>query len=99
MGSEKFKPSELKNIEEFFETDKDEDRNNNYVKNQKHSIFYNFLRLILKTNYSFDIFFDNKNNKNDLYLFNRDFFYFNFSTYYKMRLKQILNQFWIKILL
>ena len=45
MGSEKFKPSELKNIEEFFETDKDEDSNNNYVKNQKHSIFYNFFSI------------------------------------------------------
>ena len=93
MGSEKFKPSELKNIEEFFETDKDEDSIKSIV------YFIIFFRLILQTNYSFDIFFDNKNNKNDLYLFNRDFFYFNFSTYYKMRLKQILNQFWIKILL
>ena len=93
MGSEKFKPSELKNIEEFFETDKDEDSIKSIV------YFIIFFRLILQTNYSFDIFFDNKNNKNDLYLFNRDFFYFNFSTYYKMRLKQKLNQFWIKILL
>ena len=96
IKGEKFKPSELKNIEELFETDKDEDGNNNYIKNQKHSTFYNFLRLILQENYSFDIFLDNKNNKNDLYLYNSDFFYFNFSyllyNEIKTNIKSILDK-------
>ena len=77
----KLKPKELEDLEELFKTDKEDDTNNNrnQIQNQKQSIFYEFLLMILQTNYSYDIFTDNKKNKTDSYIYDVNFFYFKIS--------------------
>ena len=77
----KLKPKELEDLEELFKTDKEDDTNNNrnQIQNQKQSIFYEFLLMILQTNYSYDIFADNKKSKTDSYIYDVNFFYFKIS--------------------
>ena len=80
IKKEKLKPRELKDLEGLFETDKNEDINNNsrnqiYNRNQKQSIFYYFLLLILKSNYSYDILANNKKSKSDSYIYGINYFF------------------------
>ena len=72
---EKIKPQELKNLEELFEIDGKENENKNSEK-QKESVFYNFLREILKQKYPYNIFHNNYNIKNSKYIYSPDFFNF-----------------------
>ena len=91
IRKEKLKPQEFKDLEELFKTDKEEDTNNNNNRNQiqnlKQSIFYQFLLMILQTNYSYDIFANNKN-KTDSYLYKINFFYFKMNNWIYNKVKK-----------
>ena len=77
IKKEKLKPREFKDLEGLFKTDKEEDINNsrNQIRNQNQSIFYDFLLLILKSNYSYDILANNKKSKSVSYISNINYFF------------------------